>query len=1084
MSRVYTVPPKLSPAALTTTASRGSVPPPQGYTQNSSFLPSPQTNTTESSASPASSSLSPLRNDRDEDVGDICAAAMNLVTFLDTETLRELEVKMGTSSHSKAEVVELIAASITNCRAVTNPWFFTHNDEGEPLRKSDADFRAALRNSTSFSISQLEALVESVDKHGTNRIKYSDIISFFIAAGRKVSPAAGGKKARKGQTPEGVVANDAVRNDENSPQIASTALQYDAIELLTAHHYVALTAVAQRNAFLAATLRWIDIVDENFQVMPATRKIVPPSDPTLTIACVDYAASLDEIIVGFHNCKIMTFDFVDGRKQREVVISGVPCSLRFVPSNSNVDNAESSDKGGSLLCGTDTGSVVEITLLSSASIRIVSTNKVSLTMKISSILPLFDLGIVACIAGKQIVICDMLTGKMLKQPYVAASMITTAAIHHATSSLVFTTTGVLSSIHFFTRRMLKLSRLENPEEITKKYAPASSAVDSFCVLAQDSYSDENMVTVTTGGVVTIWNISKRHVVSAVPQDGPEIQLRLPPAAIGLNFAASLPLASTRPGILIGNKSCIVKITRLPQQVTLVRDVENAKALSKFQTSFEVAVASFALSPKHTAFSHPQQCIVNVFPQGIQVFDVVTRESKVELSFGASPVASRAKAKQPLRIRSACLGPGLMLLLGSENGDIHAFSLEASTIGDCDLISTRVCPGEVASIFFCPSLNVIGFASFDGSVTTAVLDENCEKMSNFVTATAIHRCDALDYNSEVNLLTVADLEEEIVRLFVVVDTGTRLQQVARFSLFGTCCVLPKSQLSSHSLVAPVSHQSGGSALNLLAGKEGKLYTAKVLLLPRRRNYLEKQLFSHEVELANVLVSVAAQGPSESSSYVVLSLMSEEDEELDESFLTRVHRTAKSAFPNKFSVLMEVTVDKKTVTAVCPGTNDDFALGFSDGTVSLLSPSTKEIKSAAVSRSVSLQQEAIAVLCSMPAQNNIAVCRTTEKPQFLFRRRNGRDEIAVEPPVPGFPNPLSPSKFGISEDSPMSSRKARSAKPERPSPSILPRIRAGSAGTAQRGGGGNSILEAIARTTPGKRDLSRPFALPSLFSASRR
>lgn len=1084
-ARQYSIPPKLSPPALLAAHSTAQV---------SSSAAGSSPTLTFTPASTIDSSPSPLRDADVEDVGDVCSAAMNLITFLDTDTLAALGSRMGSRSYSREQTVNFIVDAINNCQMVTNPYFASMSDTGEPLRKSDADFRRALRNATAFPRSQLDALVASVDKHETNKVHFDDLMTFFVAAGRRVAPA------------------DQTSPVSNSPQRVESSICYDAFELPVKSSYVAVIAVPERNCFLAATLRWVDIVDEVMQALPATRRIAPPQgDPSSTIACLEFAPLVDEVIVGLNNLKVMTFNFLDGRKQREVTLGSVPVCIRCVPPPAQIGRTPSpqppatagpgdggmspTHRGSSplrepsdstpevtLLCGTDNGTMATISLKEHCAIRVATSRKLGAT-KISAIIPFFELGLVICISGKCILTCEMTTGELVRAPYVARGVITAAAKHEQTTSLVFAIASLPNSVFQFQRRNLKAARLENPVEITRQ--TPSTMVDSVVLITADAYSPENLVSITSNGVISLWNLHRRTTASLVPDQGAEVQLRLPPTAKNFSYAASL---AARKGILLGGKTFLCSVTRTTQAVLLVErdgDVEDDMgdsstgnpALSRHAAHFDNVVCSIPLTSKHSAFPHPTRCIANVFPHGVQVFDLTAGKSVAELTFGSSPTAaaSKRRKKPPLRIRSATVGPGQILLLGSDSGTMHSFSLEASSLGDCDLIAPHpLCSGgEVSSIFFSSLNNTVGFCSFDGTLTTAALSEDCTRMSSIITATAVNRCDAVAYDDEHNMLVVADLQEQSVRVFTIVNTGTRLKPLCKLSLFGTMCVntVPQAAMAAASSSSPhflktPNHRQQQSLL--AGGSHNKI--VKIAIQACKAGGLTKQLFQEETNVATIVLTTSIQGFVEGgSTYTLLSLRHDDDDAIqDRSFLTNLLKKEGNASQYHLHLDSEGTTSKTSITALSASVDENFLLGLSDGKVSLLHVASKTLKSTSnvhITSGNGGVVDAVSSLCAVSGLHNVAVCRGSEKPSLLFRqhRAGGRAADARErtPAMEGLsPNPLSPSKNP--DVTPTSSvRKARSAKPDRPSPSLLPGLqtRSGSAGTTPKPRSVNSILEVV-------------------------
>ncbi|CUF25773.1 Hypothetical protein, putative [Bodo saltans] len=1100
--RPFSIPPKLSmPALLATgTVTSGDVSNTAGTSPTFTYTP----------ASTIDSSPSPLRDDGMEDIGDVCSAAMNLITFLDTETLAALGSKMGSRSYSRDQTVSFIMDAINNCQLVSNPYFASVSDTGEPLRKSDADFRRALRNSTAFPRAQLDALVASVDKLETNKIHFDDLMTFFVAAGRRVAPA------------------DKTSPVSNSPQRVESSVSYDALELPVKSSFVAVIAVPERNCFLAATLRWVDIVDEAMQILPATRRIAPPQgDPSSTICCLEFAALVDEVIVGFNNLKIMTFNFLDGRKQREVALGSMPVCIRYIPPTSNFGRTpsppppedggrsptqrsspqpESTSSDLTILCGTDSGSMVAIALKEHCAIRVTTTKKLAAT-KISAIIPFFEIGLIVCVAGKCLLTCEMTSGELVRPPYIARGIITAAAKHEQTTSLVFAIATTPNSVFQFQRRILKAARLENPVEIARE--SVANIADSLVLLTADAYSPDNLISITTNGVISLWNLQRRHSASLIPEQGPEVQLRLPPTAKNFAYAATL---SSRKGILLGGKTFLCAVTRSTQAVLLVEhngepddDDRNDGVSGPGQPQhvaahFENVICSIPLISKHSAFPHPTSCIANVFPHGVQIFDMSTSKVVAELSFGSSPTAaaSKRRGKRPaLRIRSATVGPGQVLLLGSDSGTLHSFSLEASSLGDCDLIAPHpICAGgEVSSIFFSSLHNTVGFCSFDGTLTTGSLSEDCTRMSSIITATSVNRCDALAYDDEHNLLVVADLQEQSVRVFTIVDTGTRLKPLCKLSLFGFMCVntVPQAAMaassSSPSFIKTPVHKQQQQLLG--AGSHNKI--TKLVMQSRKSAGLTKQLFQEETNVASIVLTTSIQGFVDGgSTYTLITLRHDDDDAVQErSFLTNLLKKENINPQYHLHMECEGATTKNSITALAPSMDENFLLGLSDGKVSLLHVSSKTLKSTSSSQvQVGVGNridDAVSSLCPVSGLHNVAVCRGIEKPSLLFRQHRGggrnTDPRERTPAVEGLsPNPLSPSKNP--DTTPTSSvRKARSAKPDiRPSPVILPglKTRSGSAGATPKQRSVNSILEVVSSSRSSSKCRTGQSLLPPLRS----
>lgn len=995
------------------------------------------------SATPSTaSSPSPLRDERDEEVGDICSAAMDLITFLDTKALKTLERSMSDRCFTRSEVVGMIADALNNCPIVTAP--NSCGDNGEVLRKSDADFRATLRNCTTFSLAQLEALADSIDKHGTNRIRFSDIMSFLVAAGRKTSPVVQRKAA--GDAPA---------------QQTFTQLSYAAEEVLCPANYFTIVAVKERNCFLAATLRWVDIVDEHLQVLPVTRRIAPPpGDPSSTVACVGFSAAVDEVVLGLNNMKLMTFNFLDGRKQREVVLTGVPATLYSPPLSlgSAGNHGTLQDCSGVVLCGTEDGLVLTVSLTEQSSMRVSSSAKIAAT-RINSMLPFSELGLVVCVSGKCLLICDGATGELVRPPYIARGIITASMVHAPSSSLVFACTTSSTAIYYFSRRMLKGLRLEVPACLSRNRGNAANVVaDSIILVAQDPYTSDQVVSVTASGCISFWNLTQKSSASAVELDGPEIQLRLPPTATRAvtTFSASL---TGRQCLLFGGKNFICRVRRQQLQVAVVEEQET-RSVKKLRSHFELPVATLPLAHRHSAFPHPTRCFVSVFPQGVQVVDATTSTTLAELSFGASPVAAAKQGKQALRIRSACFGPGLMILLGSENGDLHTFSLEASSIGDCDMIAAKACPSEISHIFFCAAQNVVGYADFDGTLQTAALSEDCSSIKSVITAAAVHRCDALHYAEEQNILGVVDLEEKYLRVFNVVSTGTRLRQLARVSLL--------------SVGSPMNSSWGPTLSSIPMVSQGKSLSTRIVVLPNHSQVLSKQLFSDETELAKILLTSSTQGATDSCNYSLFSLTTVDEDAKEESFLTRVKKLGADA-SNVIKLRSTGSFQQKTVTAISPGLDSEIILGFSDGSVSQLDTSTGAVHGISLDagKSVVFQQEPVSQLCLLPALHNISVSRLGEKPKMLYSLRAN-----VVPSLSAATSNLRAQDADTVSSPGSTTRKARSAKPERPSP-LLPKLaaRSGSAGCTPAPRAQNSILEVLSQRGSSSKKTSQKWLMSS-------
>lgn len=1057
-----------------------------------------------------------MRDTHMDDIGDVCSAAMDLVTFLDTETLASLGSKMGDRIHSREETVDLVIEAINTCQMVVNPHFATISDSGEPLRKSDADFRRALRNSTAFSRSQLEALVASVDKHETNKVKFGDLMTFFVAAGRRVAAAENASPI------------------SNSPHRVESYIHYDASELMVTSSYVSVVAVPEHNSFLAATLRWVDIVDETMRVLPATRRMAPPQgDPTATIASVEYALPLDEVLVGLNNLKIMTFNYVDGRKQREVTIGSIPITLRCIPVSLTrarstspshhvvvepsevqlVDRSHSSptsrnrssspsrgvESGGidvTVLCGTDSGTMVTLSLKEHCAIRVSTSAKLAAT-KISSIIPFFELGFVVCVSGKCLLVCEASTGVLARPPYVASGVITAAAKHDPTTSLVFAVTSTSSSVFQFQRRNLKSSRLENPVEIARQTTTVS--LDPIVLLTADAYCPDNMISITANGVLSLWDVQHRASASLSPDQGAEVQLRLPPTAKNFSFAATL---ASRKGIIIGGKVFICAVTRSTQSLLLVEhegDLDDEKtSASTLETSqhvgthFDHIVCAIPMAPKHSAFAHPTHCIANVFPHGVQIFDVSTGKSVAELTFGSSPLAAakgKNRKKPPLRIRSATLGPGQVLLLGSDSGSLHSFSLEASSLGDCDLILPHpICSGgEVTSIFYSSVNSTVGFCSFDGTLTTAALSEDCTKLSSLITATAINRCDALAHDDEHNILAVADLQEQTLRIFSIVGTGTRLKPLCKISLFGTMCMSTTTLATAqHSSSSPHFMKSPLKSTSAASQSHNKI--VRMVVQPMKTTNLTKQLFQDEANIASLVLTTSIQGLTEAgSTFTLFSLRRDDDDAVtnDQSFLTNLQKKRGDShlLQHHLHVETDGIISKNCITALSVSIDENFLFGLSDGSVSMLHvaskslrPSTSHVQLVGSGGPV----EAVSSLCPVVGLHNVSVCRGSEKPSLLFRHQRVGGVRDRSPAVEGLltsPNPMSPSRNP--ETTPTSSvRKTRSAKPDRPSP-LLPglKARSGSAGATPKRSV-NSILEVVSSSRSSSKRRAGQLHLPPL------
>jgi hypothetical protein len=659
----------------------------------------------------------------------------------------------------------------------------------------------------------------------------------------------------------------------------------------------------------------------------------------------------------------------------------------------------------------------------------------------------------------------------------------------------------------FQRRILKAARLENPIEIARE--SVANIADSIVLLAADAYSPDNLVSITANGVISLWNVQRRVSASLVPDQGAEVQLRLPPTAKNFTYAASL---TSRKGIILGGKTFLCSVTRTTQAVLLVEhsdepgDDDHNDSLSgpgprHVAAHFDNVICSIPMTSKHSAFHHPTRCIANVFPHGVQIFDMSASKVVAELTFGSSPTAATAKrrGKKPaLRIRSATVGPGQVLLLGSDSGTMHSFSLEASSLGDCDLIAPHpICSGgEVSSIFFSSLHNTVGFCSFDGTLTTGSLSEDCTRMASIITATAVNRCDALAYDDEHNLLVVADLQEQSVRAFTIVDTGTRLKPLCKLSLFGFMCVstVPQAAMiasaSSPSFIKTPVHKQQQQLLG--AGSHNKV--TKLVMQSRTSSGLTKQLFQEETNVASIVLTTSIQGFVEGgSTYTLITLRHDDDDAIQErSFLTNLLKKESGNAQYHLHLECEGATTKNSITAVAPSMDDNFVLGLSDGKVSLLQVSSKTLKSASsaqvqVGGGNGAGDAAVSSLCPVSGLHNVAVCRGIEKPSLLFRqhRGGGRNADSRERPsaVEGLsPNPLSPSKNP--DTTPTSSvRKARSAKPDtRPSPSILPglKTRSGSAGATPKQRSVNSILEVVSTSRSSSKSRTGHSLLPPLRS----
>ena len=980
---------------------------------------------------------------------DICGSAMNLVTLLDIDSLHALEAQMGTDFHSRAKVAELLIDALSNCKLFSNN-SCNRDESGAPLRKSDADFRSALRNASHFSFSQIDAVVNSIDRHNSNRIKFADIMNFFVSAGRRVDTA--------------------TNRDATSPS-TRTVVQYELCDIPTAPHYVTVVPVTSRSIFLAATLRWIDVIDDAGKIVRGSKKIIPPQDPSNTIACVSYFPSLDEVVVGFNNSKIMCFGFLDGIKTRELLLSSPPVTILALDFPLNKTDANSTP---CVLTACEDGSLTKVSVTGSSAMRVVHTTKVA-PVRIAQLLPFVELGLVAAVSGKALILCDVFSGIPKLSPFIARGVITAAVASAKPCALVFATSLNSNSIQFFSRRQLtSTSKLEFPSEVKLNEegsaVPASSVIDPICLLGTSPFVNAELLSVTGGGRFCSWNLSQR-TANELPSPDPRHSLKLPPSAQNPQFFASLDMKGNA---LIGNRASLAQLHRtvLEHLATVDQSIDMPLRGTLGQRMLEVSIASYALESRHTAFPNPQHCLLSVFSHGVQVYDVVGKRLVVDLSFGASPMhvnRKGGKSKQPLRIRSACFGPGLTLLVGSESGDIFTYSIEASSLGDCDLIARDATSqqGEVSNIFFSPSLSVVGFSSYDGTLTTAVLNNDASSLSTFITATAVNRCDALDYLAEQNLLAVLDTEEQFIRIFHVVNTGTRLLQIAKLSLFQS---MPKTP--SLSMASPVLAKSA-------VGSNNSGMRSCKMRIQKFNNHNSGLFGEHSQAAASVIVSFSTIADSQEESQLLFLVLRDPEAdtvEMDHSFLTNV-ALPQTRNSNEIVLVSSQTIQRKSLTALCSSVETgDWYVGFSDGSVSV-ADIRGHVAPAPVKKLVSMQLEAVSCLAEMPFVNNIAVCRTAEVPHFLLKQtstRAGRESTSRAPETVSDafpPSPIRKARNAASVDATLASRKVMSAKTDRSS-SLLPFLpkRSGSAGAGPSpfhpSHGGSNLLDALGRQHPSK------------------
>ena len=743
--------------------------------------------------------------------GNVCASAMKFMSVLDPDVMCTLERTMGSRKYTQEEMVSILRNVIGESLQRTKA-----SDLGF-VNKSAEEFRRDLLKNSKFRDLELREMIESIDTLGSERISYSMIMDFFIEAGRRapreeqmVSNASrSGPVENSATTERGPVATKLSQADVASTNNSNVDYCLDE-HRVDGGSRTNLVFVQTHDCFLSCTHRNIERVTfQNEVVENVPRFITSTTDPSATIATVEYSASSDTVVVGLHNSRLMCFDFSTGCRKREIQLSDAPTSTLALLCNTKLLDLSDDDENGAstsggvnvgerrelIFCGTINGAIVTIAESGSAALRSVAHSKIS-THPVIYLSHIPDTDLFVAVAGKIIAVFDA-TDSVMKNMISAKASVSAVNLSTSTGSLVFSCVGYSSILFVLPRRGL-LHKGSEPVEIRRNRLGTSSFAagkeDRVVRIIDDPSSSNCAVTVSEAGTVQLWNIVGQSPASLL-RDGAESYLHMPSSCLPILYAV---VDRSRGSAILGGKAGYVTFGRMvehdegvdspnaPGGEVKLENVLQALDGSRLSTFSGIRRRRHLASAGDSISDH----LLLVSPHHVRMVDHKTLSVVSSIPISATvDVKQKQNQKQKSqsardRITCASFGPGRSLLLGTDQGSLLCVSLDRATLGNWSMLKLQMLPGSVSGLFYSPTKRVVGVVGSRGEMFTAEVVPHGDSVVDIVPSAIVPSCDAWASEDErvvvVHTTCSTKRLEANVQLLQITGLGSRLLPAARYT----------------------------------------------------------------------------------------------------------------------------------------------------------------------------------------------------------------------------------------------------------------------------------------------------------------
>jgi hypothetical protein len=794
-----------------------------------------------------------------DEAPNVCVSAMKFMSVLDPEVMTALEHSMGSRAFRREELVPVLRRVIRDSLQRSQA-----TAAASDVTKSAENFRQDLLRNSKFRDSEMREMIESIDTVGSDRITYSMIMEFFIEAARR-APRDG---TSSDLTQRAGASNNSSRKQLNpSAVVVDSNVDYCLDEQQYEGTRANLVFVARHDCFLSCTSRWIERMTFANELIEGAPKIaMSPSDPSGTIATVEYAEPCDLIVVGLHNSKLIAFDYSSAERRRELQLADAPTSTLTVSCKSTLglDESDETDEASSAavsrivtFCGTVNGQIFTIVETSgSTAWRLVASSRIS-THPISCLAQIPGTELFVAVSGKIVAVFDS-SDSTVKHMVSARSPISAALMHVPTSSLAFSCVGHSSILFFLPRRGL-LHRGSEPLEIRRSRSghkptrsSAASKEDRVVRIVEDPSCTTSVVTVSEAGTLQLWNIAAQSPASLL-RDGAECELHLPSSCLPLLYAVVEP---NRAVSVLGGKSAYVVLSRMVEEDEGVDSPSAPGGEVRLENVLQVldGGAHGAAGKKRDARSDE---IVVVSPHHVRLYAAgsmsLVSSIPVTVSVGAASGERRLKRIIRDRVTCAALGPGRSLLLGTDQGTLLCLSLDPASLGNCNFLGRVLSPEPIAGLFFSPTRRVAGVVGEKGNIVTAEIAPHGGAVVDPSPSTAVAECSAWAADDE--LLVVAHVETSgklrpvaCLQILRIVSHGSRLLQAARHH-FDTSVV--KSFIGKSDVVVKVAIVRGESKFGGVfeAAEVDTLATVVVMLSCEDRSHVMTFAVKSDAKLAS-------------------------------------------------------------------------------------------------------------------------------------------------------------------------------------------------------------------------------------------